>query len=419
MASTANADITEIRQASASLAGRGFLPGIVGVVILAVGALAAYLISQAEGYEALWQQFAHAYLLGVMYVTSLGVGGLFFVLAHHLTGGRWGTAVRRLSEITANTLVVSAVLFLPIVVAVLLKQGNLYPWASLWEDGKFISTDPILISKSIYLNPTWFAIRAAVYFGLWIFMARVMLGMSVRQDSSEPLKRARSMQWWSGPMMLIYALSMNFAAFDWLMSLEPHWFSTMFGVYFFTGSFEGFLAGLLLLVIFLQGRGVLTQSVTVEQRHDIAKLMFAFVVFWGYIAFSQYLLIWYAAIPEETMWYDIRQHGIWPYWGVLLILGHLLIPFLGFMSKRVRRSPGAMKFWSIWMLVIHWCDMAYMILPQVRAESSALVTLLLAVLMTAGALGVFAWAWMSGAAGKWLLPVQDPRLPIALTYHNH
>ena len=220
-------------------------------------------------------------------------------------------------------------------------------------------------------------------------------------------------------MILVYALSMNFASFDWMMSLEPHWFSTMFGVYFFAGSFGAFLAFVMLLVIKMQSQGVLTQSVTVEQRHDIAKLMFAFVVFWGYIAFSQYLLIWYAAIPEETLWYDIRSQGVWPFWGLLLIFGHLLIPFLGFMSSAVRRNAGMMKFWALWMLVIHWCDLAYIVLPQVRAESNLLVTVLLAVATTLGALGVFAWAWMSGAAGKWLLPVQDPRLPISLSYHNH
>lgn len=413
MAHAAQEDITEIRQASNGLAGSAFLPGVIGVALLGVAAAIGW-----TG-EALWQQFAHAYLLGVMYVTSLGVGGLFFVLGHHITGGRWGTTVRRLAEITAGTLQISAVLFLPILVGVLMGHGDLYPWASLWENGTFVSNDPILLSKSIYLEPTWFAIRAAVYYGLWIWMARTMLGMSVRQDSSEPLKRARSMQWWSGPMVLIYALSMNFAAFDWMMSLEPHWFSTMFGVYFFAGSFGAVLALLILLSNFLQSRGVLTQSITTEHYHDIAKLMFAFVVFWAYIAFSQYLLIWYAAIPEETLWYDIRNQGVWPYWGLALVAGHLLIPFLGFMSSAVRRNKKLMAGWAVWMLVMHWMDLAYIVLPQVRAEHSVVMSVLLGVLATAGALGVFAWAWMSGAAGKWLLPVQDPRLPIAMSYHNH
>lgn len=415
MANLVNADITEIRQASHGLAGYGFMPGVVGAGILLAAAAGCYAISGAAGSEAIWQQFVHAYLLGVMYITSLGIGGLFFVLAHHITGGRWGTTVRRLAEVTAGTLKASAVLFLPILLGLLGGGDALYSWG----DRDMVMSDHILSGKADYLSPMWFSFRAVICFGLWIWMAETMLGISVRQDSSEPMKRAKSMQWWAGPMLPIFALSLNVAAFDWIMSLEPHWFSTMFGVYLFAGSFGAFLAGTMLLAIKLQERGVLTQSITVEHRHDIAKLMSAFVVFWGYIAFSQYMLIWYAAIPEETMWYDIRMQGIWPYWGLLLVFGHLFIPLLGFMSSAVRRNSKAMKFWAIWMLIIHWCDMAYMILPQVRAEANIGVTLLLGLVATVGALGVFVWAWMSGIAGKWLLPVQDPRLPIALTYHNH
>lgn len=409
MASAVQEDITEIRQASHGLAGYAFLPGVVGVALLG-GAAAIGFTGKA-----LWEQFAHAYLLGVLYVTSLGVGGLFFVLAHHITGGRWGTTVRRLAEITAGTLLVSAALFVPILVAVMSGKFALYPWVN----PEMFVGDSIMQSKAPFLDPMWFVIRSLVYFGLWIFMARTMLGMSVRQDSSEPLKRAKAMQWWAGPMILVYALSLNFASFDWMMTLEPHWFSTMFGVYYFAGSFGAVLAMLILLSNYLQSRGVLVQSITTEHYHDLAKLMFAFVVFWAYIAFSQYLLIWYAAIPEETLWFDIRNQGIWPYWGLTLIVGHLLIPFLGFMSRAVRRNKKAMAGWAVWMLVMHWFDLAYIVLPQVRSEHSVAISLLLGLMTTAGTLGVFTWAWMSGAAGKWLLPVQDPRLPIAMSYHNH
>ena len=409
MGSLASAEITEVRRASAGLAGVGFLPGVVGLGLLAVAAVAGYATGSPG-------RFWHAYLLGVMFVTSLGVGGLFFGLGHHLTGGRWGTPVRRLAEVTAGTLTTSAALFIPILVFCVLGGSSvLYPWV----DRDVVMSDPILRSKSVYLEPTFFAIRSVVYYGLWIVMARVMLGLSVRQDSGEPLKRARAMQWYAGPMTLVYALSMNFAAFDWMMSLEPHWFSTMFGVIWFAGSFGGFLAALIVLCHQLQTRGVLTQSITTDQFHDLAKLMFAFIVFWGYVSFSQYMLIWYAAIPEETLWFDIRQQGFWPYWGLLLVFGHLIIPFLGTMSRAVRRNRPLIAAWAAWMVVAHWTDLVYIIMPQVRDGSAALPVPWLELLTTAGACGVFAWAWMRGAAGKWLLPVQDPRLPIALTYHNH
>ena len=407
MASLVNAEITEIRQAPAGLSGSAIMPLGVGLGLIGLAGAAGTVMGEMN-------RFWHAYLLGVMFVTSLGVGGLFFVIGHHLTGGRWATPVRRLAELTASTLTTSFVLFIPIILMVLSGNSELYPWV----DRQLVMSDPILSAKAIYLEPTWFAIRACVYFGLWIWMARTMLGMSVRQDSDQPLKQAHRMQWWSGPMTLLYALSMNFAAFDWMMSLEPHWFSTMFGVYFFTGSFEGFLAATIVLAVYLHDRGILNQSITTEQYHDLAKLMFAFIVFWGYIAFSQYMLIWYAAIPEETLWFDIRQQGGWALWGLMLVVCHLLIPFLGAMSRSVRRNKKLIRFWALWMVVMHWADMVYIIAPQTRG-AEVLPLPWMELMATAGALGVFVWAWMTAASGKQLLPVQDPRLPIALSYHNH
>lgn len=409
MASLANAEITEIRQASPGLAGSAVMP--MGLGIVAVGAAAAYGYVGGEG---ALSRFWHAYLLGAVYATSLALGGLFFVIAHHVTGGRWATPVRRLAEITAGTIVTCAVMFVPILALVLMGNDSLYPWV----DRELVMSDPILSAKAIYLEPTWFAIRTVAYFAAWIWMARTMLGISVRQDSSDPLKRARRMQFLSGPMVLLYAVTMNFAAFDWMMSLEPHWFSTMFGVYFFAGSFEGFLALLILLACFLQERNVLSQSITTEQFHDLGKLLFAFIFFWGYITFSQYMLIWYAAIPEETLWFDIRQQGYWIFWGCMLLFGHLLIPFLGTMSRAIRRNKGLIGFWAGWMLFMHWVDHVYVISPQVKG-AEALPVPWLEMLATVGMLGVFAGAWMRIAAGKNLLPVQDPRLPIALSYHNH
>ena len=407
MASLAQAEITEIRQAPVSLASSATVPMIIGLGCLAFAAAVGF------GSDNL-SRFWHAYLLGTVFCTSLALGGLFFVLAHHLTGGRWGTPVRRLAELAAGALTTSAVMFIPILVWVLSGGTELYPWV----DRAMVAADPILRGKSGYLDPQWFAIRTVLYFALWIWMSQSMLRSSVKQDSSDPLTRARNMQWRSGPMILIFALTMNFAAFDWLMSLEPHWFSTMFGVYFFAGSFEGFLALLIITANRLQDRGVLSQSITEEQYHDIGKLMFAFIFFWGYIAFSQFMLIWYAAIPEETLWFDIRQQGPWVTWSLILLFGHLLIPFLGTMSRAVRRNRRLIGFWAMWMFVMHWVDLVYIICPQV--DGPAVVPLpWLELVATVGMLGVFYATVLRSASGKWLLPVQDPRLPIALSYHNH
>ncbi len=415
MANIANAEITEIRQADGSFASAAVKPIGAGILLLAAAAVIAFMF-ESVGTNRFW----HAYLLGVTYCTSLGLGGLFFVLAHHLTGGRWGTPIRRLAELTAGTLWVSAILFIPILLTLFFGNPDLYPWA---DRGIFVG-DSILSGKIDYLSPKWFAIRTIVYFVLWIWMSRTMLSISVKQDTDNPLGRARRMQALCGPMMVLYAMTMNFAAFDWLMSLEPHWFSTMFGVYFFAGSFEGFMALAIFLSFYLQGKNILSQSITTEQYHDMAKLMFAFIVFWAYIAFSQFLLIWYAAIPEETLWYDLRWERGWLWWGALLLFGHLFIPFLGTMSRAIRRNKKFISAWAVWMLFMHWVDLVYIIMPQAKllsepSESGAMLIPWFELIVTAGVLGIFIGVWLFSAAGKYLLPVQDPRMPIALTYHNH
>ena len=407
MASLVNAEITEIRQASNGLSGAAILPMAGGLLLVGLAAAIGYSSGELS-------RFWHAYLLGTLYCTSLALGGLFFVLAHHLTGGRWGTPVRRLAEITAGTLVTCFVMFLPILALVLSGDDSLYPWV----DRDLVMGDPILAVKANFIEPRWFAIRTVGYFIIWIFMARTMLGISVRQDTDQPLARAKRMQWLSGPMMPVYALTLNFAAFDWLMGLEPHWFSTMFGVYFWVGSFVSFIALLIVISNYLQSRGVLDQSITTEQFHDLGKLLFSFTFFWGYIAFSQYMLIWYAAIPEETLWFDVRQQGPWFYWSLLLLFGHLFIPFLGTMAAAIRRNKKLLGFWAVWMLVMHWVDLVYMIQPQVRGDQP-LPMPWLELIATAGMVGIFIGAWLRLAAGKNLLPVQDPRLPISLSYHNH
>jgi hypothetical protein len=407
MAATSATSVAEIRQAPAGLAAN-VLPLFGGLALLGV----AYALGRTEAVGA--SRFWHAYLLGVMFVTTLGLGGLFFVIAHHLTGGRWGTPVRRLAELTASTLSTSAILWLPILGLIFSGSAALYPWV----DRDLVMSDAILVKKADYLSPVWFTVRWGVCFALWIGMARLFLGLSLSQDSSQPLARAKRMQYWSGPAAVVFALTLNFAAFDWMMSLEPHWFSTMFGVYVFAGAFGAFMALLILMCNLLQDRGVLTSSIGTEQYHDMSKLMFAFIVFWAYVTFSQYMLIWYAAIPEETMWFDIRQGGHWPFVGFLLITGHWLIPFLGFMSKRIRRNRKLMAFWAVWMLCMHWTDLFWIVMPQSRS-GSPLPLPWVELMATAGTIGVFVWSLLRAASGKWLMPIQDPRLPIALSYHNH
>lgn len=396
------------------------LPAFLGGAALLV---VSYFIGLGADNMAL---FWHAYLLNFAFVASIAIGGLFFVLACHLFGARWATSVRRLSELVAGSIGVVFVLFLPIAYVVLSDdQGVLYPWT----DQDMMAEDALLRLKIGYLNPTWFVIRAAIIFAVWGFTAWYMKRGSLQVDETGDVRTLRRLQAWSGPLMLLFALSLNVAAFDWFMSLDPMWFSTIFGVYFWAGSLVAFLATLLLMIAGLHRRGVLTRSVRVEQRHDIAKLMFAMVIFWGYVAFSQFMLIWYGNIPEETQWYADRQgeptaFGVSSATGWLFIV-HLFIPFLGFMSKRVRRNPAAMTAWAAYLLVAHWFDLYYIIMPslvvneRLNGLEAGASWGLMEGLCLAGMVAVLAGAIARGTADKWLTPVRDPRMRDALSYVNH
>jgi len=236
-----------------------------------------------------------------------------------------------------------AVLFLPIFVPLLLEKSSLYVWA----DPSVVADDEALHQKvAYYLNPGFFAVRAVLYFVVWIGLARFFLRRSITQDESGDPALTQRMERGSPAALLLFALTVTFASFDWLMSLEPKWFSTIFGVYYFSGAAVGFLAAIILLVMLLQATGRLTSSVTVEHYHDLGKLLFGFVVFWGYIAFSQYMLIWYANIPEESVWYLARQQGSWKWVSLVLLFGHLLIPFFGLLPREAKRRKLSLGFWA-------------------------------------------------------------------------
>ena len=220
----------------------------------------------------------------------------------------------------------------------------------------------------------------------------------------------------SGPALLLLALTVTFAAFDWLMSLDPRWYSTIFGVYYFSGAIVGFLAAVILLAMLLQRGGRLTASVTVEHYHDLGKLLFAFVIFWGYIAFSQYLLIWYANIPEETGWYLVRQTGDWAGVSVLLLCVHLLLPFFGLLSREVKRRKVLLGFWAVWMLAAHWIDVYWLVMPSVSPTRPPLAMVDFGCLAGLGCLYLAAVA--HAAQGRALLPLGDPRLPESLAFEN-
>ncbi len=392
--------------------------------------------------------FARVYLLNFIFVLSLGLGSLLFVMIQRLTRAGWSAALRRPAELIAANLQWWWIMFLPFVVLWLagskgdghgMTLASIWPWADLHALAEHNPAEAhVLESKSGYLNTNFFFIRAAIYFGLWAILARTMLVNSLRQDSADS-DTARAidvrLQKWSAFGVISFGLTITFAAFDWMMSLSPAWFSTMFGVYFFAAICAGGYSFLALIVLRLRQLGLLSAVVTSEHLQDLGKMIFAFgVVFWAYIAFSQYMLIWYASIPEETTWFLARQIGGWGPLSFALIIGHFVIPFVFLISRWVKRWPVSLAVGALWMLAFHWIDLYWLIMPVIPpdvgsystygalAEAySATPTRLgdpLNYLMLVGMLGLFAAVSLRRLSKRPALAVHDPRLPESLRFQN-
>src|SRR5687767_1587590 len=292
-------------------------------VIAAVCALLGIAASAILG-AANPKQFFLSWLVSFLFFLSLALGALFFVLIQYAAQGGWGIVVRRIGETTFATLPVMAALFLPL----LLGLHDLYEWSH----ADAAEHDALLRWKAPYLNVPFFLIRAALFFGIWSFIALLYYRGSRGQDETGDPGVSARLRRLAGPAIMVLALTQTFASIDWIMSLTPHWYSTIFGVYFFAGSFVGFIALLSVIVVAMRRAGLLDTIISDEHLHDIGKLLFAFTAFWAYIAFSQFFLMWYANLPEETIWYKARIDGSWLQVSLFLMAGHFVAPFFYLMG---------------------------------------------------------------------------------------
>lgn len=323
--------------------------------LLAVGALLAGL-----GYY-LGEHGSLSYLVGYMGVLGVCLGALFFTMIQHITRAGWSVPVRRVTENMAGTLPYMLLLFLPIVIGF---DDIYHHWThAVIEEGQ-PGYDSIVAGKSGFLNTTFFFVRVAIYFAVWISLALYFRGQSIKQDESGDPAISLRMSQVAAPGLLLFALTLTFASFDWIMSIDPHWFSTIFGVVFFAGSVMASLAVVILICMWLTKKGYYKGAITKEHYHDIGKLMWAFMLFWTYTSFSQYMLIWYANLPEETVWYEHRTEHGWGAIGPILIVGHFLFPFVFLMSRNMKRHSVALPAGAIFLLVIHCIEMQYLILPS-------------------------------------------------------
>ncbi len=391
-----------------------------GLLALWAGMGMAFAVSDA----ALPRVGMSAYLTAFLYVLTIVLGCLFFVLIQHLVRAGWSVVVRRVAECMMIMIVPMAFLFLPILFSVF-SEGTLFVWTDSEFASKLHLDDKMWENKKMFLNAPFFVVRALIYFGIWGALAVYYWRGSVNQDETGERAATDRMQYWSGPAVMAFSLSLSFAAFDWGMSLAPMWFSTMFGVYIFAGGILAAHCVITLLTYVLQRAGALKEEVTPEHYHDLGKYIFGFIVFWTYISFSQYMLIWYGNIPEETEWFYSRQEGGFGYLSIGLIFFHWLIPFFGTMSRHVRRRPGVMAFWAAYILVVHFIDIYWIVMPEARVVEQHTVPsfggplgILASLLCVVGMSTLVIGLVLRVAGGNRVVPVRDPRLRESIIFEN-
>lgn len=375
---------------------------------LGLGLLVLGLVAGGAAYFADHGRFAWSYLVAFYWLVTVGLGGLFFVVIQHVVRAGWSVGPRRHGEWVSLVLLPCAVLFLPIV----MFAKELYEH---WM-GEHALHDELIKGKSSYLNPGFFYGRAVVYFIIWISLALFFANNSAKQDETKDVKLTEKMQWMGPPATFLFGLSLTFAAFDWIMSLDPHWYSTIFGVYIFAGSVTSALSVIILINIALQRAGLLNRVSNVEHRHDLGKLLFGFTVFYAYIAFSQYFLIWYANIPEETIFYKRRWIGEWQTVSWLLLLGHFVLPFLVLLSRHPKRNFFVLGAVAVWMLFMHWIDIYWLVMPNLDKAGAHFTWIDIAALLLTFGVGAFVIA--RRAATGHIFPVADPRLEEARSVEN-
>lgn len=372
-----------------------------------IGCIAGYLTNAP--------QFFHSYLMGYTYSTTIALGALFFTMVQYLTGSAWSVPVRRFMETTCSVLPFGLLLFLPVA----LGLHNIYSWT----DVNMVHHDHVLRQKEGYLSTNWFMIRAVIYFAIWSLWGMRLYRNSLAQDKSKSIEHMHTASRWSAPGLLVAVLSVSLASFDWIMSLNPKWYSTIFGIYVYTGGAWAFFAVLILLCIGLRRAGMLTHTITLEHFHDLGKWLFALTVFWAYIGFSQYMLIWYANIPEETIFFKWRSSGAWGGWSLLLLFGHFIIPFLVLLPRASKRNLTILGAISVFILFVHFVDHYWLVMPnfnQHTAEGDDFnlhfhwldIVALVTVFTT---YGLVFWSRLKKAP---LLPVGDPRFQQGLDFVN-
>lgn len=365
------------------------IAGVAGLALTAIG----FFVSP--------DQFFRSYLLGFMYWFGIALGSMAILMIHHIAGGAWGAVIRRLLESSIGTIPLLAVLFVPIA----LGAHHLYEWSH----ADVVAKDAVLQAKSAYLNVPFFVARAVFYFVVWIAVAALFRRWSLEQDRDADPKVTLRMELLSRGGLVLYGLTVTFAAVDWMMSLEPHWFSTVYGLLVMGGQGLAAFAFVVPLSVLLSSRESVRRFFGPAQYHDLGNMMLAFTMIWAYLSFSQLLIIWSGNLPEETTWYLTRSQGGWKVVGYALLFLHFWLPFGVLLSRKLKRTGTKLALVALWLLCMRFVDLYWLVAPSFRPTSALPHWLDFTAVIGIG--GVWLWYFVGRLAQNPVLAIKDPSLP--------
>lgn len=392
-------------QAPAEISGiRNIALGVGGISFLALWGV-ALAFNQ-------WELALRAWLLGFMFACGLGVGGLGILILQYLTGGAWGVVIRRTVEACSRTVPILFILFLPILFGV----GSLYEWSHKPDD-------PVIQHRGWYLTHFGWGARAILYFAVWFVMQKLLNDWSLKQDQSatyeESAKYLGTATAFSGPTMVVYAVVVSFAAIDWTMTLDPYWFSTIWGLLYVVGWALSCFSFAVVILAYLSDKAPMNRILGKRHFHDIGKLMLALVMVWAYFNFSQFLIIWSGNLPEETEWLLKRMENGWGWIGLILILFHFAVPYVILLSRDIKRNAKWLALVAIFIMFMRITDVFYHIAPSplITGEEPHFNAFWILYLLGPLAVGgIWLWYFFGQLASRPLVPIKDPFLENAIEH---
>lgn len=373
-----------------------------GILLVIIGLLAIIL-----GFIVNSARTSFNLLILMSWLASIGIGSLFFIGIEYLTGAVWSVPFRRIAEVNASTLLTLPFLIVPII----LNIHSLYHWSH----SEAVQIDKVLQHKAPYLNEPFFIIRIVVILILWFLFYFLFTKLSRKQDETKDQNLTKKNSVVSAVFMPIFAISLTVFAIDWLMSLEPHWYSTIFGVYYFAGTFLAALSAFTFASISLNEKGYLVEGLGQDHYYSMGALLFAFTNFWAYIAFSQFMLIWYANLPEETFWYINRGTYGWLYISIGIIFVKFIIPYILLLPQPAKMDPKRLKFVSIWILFAHYYDLYWIVMPTFSKDSIPFSWFELSTIIFG--LGILVTTFYIFSKNINLVPIGDPKLKRGVEFH--